>query len=155
VIVPCCRHIDVAGRDGGLATEDAAGAAVLRVLSGTCSRFRAACRRFELHRWMSRESLSAPVMRYHPRWQHTTLLHLAAAQGMEEVAVRLMQRGSRVDAVDSCGRTPLEEARLKNQPTMVALLLSCERQRREDATRGHAERLTTRPPRADARVMAG
>jgi hypothetical protein len=128
-------------------------AAVLRVLSSTSSRFCAACRRFELCRWTSRESLSAPVTRYHPRWQHTTLLHLAAAHGMEEVVVRLMQRGSRVDAVDSCGRTPLQEARSKNQPMMVALLLACEqrRQREEEAGgKGRGEWATLRPMGGDA-----
>jgi hypothetical protein len=144
---------NVAG--AGLAAGDAA-AAVLRVLSSTSSRLRAACRRFELYRWTSRDSLSAPVARYHPRWQHTTLLHLAAAQGMEEVAVRLMQRGSRVDAIDSCGRTPLEEARVKNQPMMVALLLSCERQREEeDDWQRHGDRTIARLQRGGVRGMAG
>ena len=99
-------------------------AALLAILSRTSSRFRSACRRFELTRWTSVQNLNASIVRFHPRWQHTTLLHLAAAHGMEEVAEKLLRRGASVDVRDSLGLTPVEEARMKNQPILVALLLS-------------------------------
>ena len=41
----------------------------------------------------------------------STLLHMAAAEGMEEVAWRLIGLGADVHVRDSAGRTPLDEAR--------------------------------------------
>mmetsp|Transcript_10955 Transcript_10955/g.34782 ORF Transcript_10955/g.34782 Transcript_10955/m.34782 type:complete len:120 (+) Transcript_10955:3-362(+) len=91
---------------------------------------RAASRRHEILRWMSPTALNRLVPRFHPRWQRTTLLHLAAAHGMEDVALRLLQRGAAVEARDSCGATPLDEARAHNRPQVLALLLAW-RERRD------------------------
>ena len=87
-------------------------------------RLHAACCRQALHQWTSRENLNSPVRRYYPGGQWTTLLHLAAAEGLEEVAALLIERGAILDAHDSNGRTPLDEARLRNQRTVCAMLLA-------------------------------
>jgi len=115
----------------GAASHAPTPAAMLRVLCATSPRLRSACQRHELSRWTSTQSLNAPVARLHPRWQQTTLLHLAAGQGMEEVAAKLVTRGAKLDARDSCGLTALDEARAKNRPIMAALLLSWAQRERE------------------------
>ncbi|XP_057767622.1 potassium channel SKOR-like isoform X2 [Salvia miltiorrhiza] len=58
-----------------------------------------------------------------------TPLHVAAAEGLFEVSVLLLQNGGSVIARDRWGRTPLEEARVGGDHKLVQLL--------EDAKRRH------------------
>ncbi|XP_057770231.1 potassium channel GORK-like [Salvia miltiorrhiza] len=58
-----------------------------------------------------------------------TPLHVAAAEGLFEVSVLLLQNGGSVFARDRWGRTPLEEARVGGDHKLVQLL--------EDAKRRH------------------
>ena len=67
--------------------------------------------------------MNAPVLRYHPAGFASTPLHLAATHGMGDAARLLLARGARPDAVDSAGRTPIEEARRHGRWAMVSLLL--------------------------------
>jgi len=98
----------------------------LRDLAAVSSRLHAACRRHAMTAWASAEALNLPLRLYHPRGELTTMLHLAAANGMEQVALLLLERGAKVDARDSNGRTPLDAARQKMQPALVSLLLAAQ-----------------------------
>lgn len=51
-----------------------------------------------------------------------TPMHLAAAEGLFEVCVLLLQTGSSVFATDRWGRTPLDEARIGGDINLVTLL---------------------------------
>lgn len=73
-----------------------------------CSRFRAVCRRRAVSAWLAVEGVNSSFPCYHPRTQYTTLLHVAAAEGMEEVVELLLRRGAWPLALDSCRRTPLQ-----------------------------------------------
>mmetsp|Transcript_42697 Transcript_42697/g.89206 ORF Transcript_42697/g.89206 Transcript_42697/m.89206 type:complete len:125 (+) Transcript_42697:247-621(+) len=120
-------------------------------MSGVSTRLRAACRRYALAQWAAAETLNEPVRRFHPRNQHTTLLHLAAAEGMEQVALVLLERGAKVGALDSCGRTPMECARLRSHHAMATLLFAAqaEAQRRgQDADAVGARRAIVAAARA-------
>lgn len=76
-----------------------------------CSRFRAVCRSRAISAWLAVDGVNAPIACFHPRGQHTTLLHVAASEGMEEACELLLHRGAHPLALDSCGRAPLQVAR--------------------------------------------
>jgi len=105
-----------------LVVRGATFAAPLRYLCAVSLQMLAACRRHAMCEWASRVSLNRPIRRYHPRSQLTTLLHIAVAEGMEKVALLLIERGSRLDAKDSTGRTPMDEARERAQRSLATLL---------------------------------
>ena len=76
-----------------------------------CTRFRTLSRRRAVSAWVSAECVNAPVKCFHPRGQSTTLMHLAAAEGMEQAVELLLERGACPLALDSWGRTPQQVAR--------------------------------------------
>lgn len=80
-------------------------------LACTCARLRSLQRRRSVAAWLATDGLNRPVACHIPRGEYTTLLHLAAANGMDEVSELLLQRGADPLAVDSCGRTPCQVAR--------------------------------------------
>ena len=91
----------------------------------TCRRTRAAYRRCEASHYVTLDvSLNAPVVKYYPRGFCTTLLHLAAVEGMEQLAPLLLAHGARHDATDSDGLSPLEEARRCRRVGIVPLLMA-------------------------------
>ena len=85
-----------------------------------CARLRAVCRRRAVSAWLSVEGINARVAAYHPRGHQTTLLHVAAAEGMEAAMDVLLERGAHPLALDSSGRTPLQVAR--GRASLVAKL---------------------------------
>lgn len=92
-------------------------------------RFCVACRRYRLARWASAASLNAPIacLDLQPTLSHTSMLHLAAASGMEAVVLALIHNGARPDSRDSRGRTPLDAARTKGNTIIASILLAAER----------------------------
>lgn len=76
-----------------------------------CSRFRNVCRQRAIAAWLAAEGVNAAVACYHPHGQQTTLLHAAAAEGMQEACELLLLRGACPLSLDSCGRSPLQVAR--------------------------------------------
>jgi hypothetical protein len=77
----------------------------------TCTRFRTLSRRRAVSAWISAECVNVSVNCFHPRGQSTTLMHLAAAEGMEQAVELLLERGACPLALDSWGRTPQQVAR--------------------------------------------
>ena len=123
---PAPRRLAGVGRCGpGGAPSPAGGVAssVLR-MSGVCARFRAVCRRRAIAAWLAVEGLNLPVACFHPQGQMTTLLHVAAAEGMEEAAEMLLRRGAQPLARDSCGRMPLQVAR--GRASLLAKLVTAQ-----------------------------
>lgn len=108
-----CRRAEVAEARSSVAA-----------MACACSRFRAVCRRRLVSAWLATEGVNASVACYHPRGQHTTLLHLAAAEGMDAATELLLQRGACPLALDSCGRTPLQVAR--GRAPLVAMLTTAQ-----------------------------
>ena len=91
----------------------------------TCRRTRAAYRRCEAWHYVTPSaSLNAPVVKYYPRGFRTTLLHLASAEGMEQLVPLLLQHGARHDVIDSDGLSPLEEARRCRRDSIMPLLMA-------------------------------
>ena len=93
----------------------------LPAMASVCSRFRAMCRRRAVSAWLAVEGINTRVACYHPRGQHTTLLHMAAAEGLEETTELLLRRGANPLAFDSYGRVPLQVAR--GRASLIAKLL--------------------------------
>ena len=130
-----------AGMRGGRSAID--GSAVpLRVpaMACVCVRLRTVCRRRAIAAWLAVDGVNAPVVAYHPRGHVTTLLHVAAAEGMEGAMDMLLRRGARPLAVDSSRRTPLQVAR--GRASLVAKLM-------------HAQGLAERALQEDAPALGG
>ena len=101
-------------------------------LACVCRRFRAVCRRRAISAWLTVEGVSAPVSAYHPRGHSTTLLHAAAAEGLEGVVDMLLLRGASPLALDSGGRSPLQVAR--GRASLVAKLMHAQAEAERAAT---------------------
>lgn len=55
-------------------------------------------------------------------YDNRTALHLAAAEGHEEVVKYLIRKGADINAKDRWGRTPIDDAKLNNNKAIVDLL---------------------------------
>ena len=73
-----------------------------------------------------------------------TALHLAAAEGLQDVAETLMELGARVSPMDRWGFTPLDEARRNGHAAMITLLES------NGGYSGASRRTAAGPPAAAA-----
>lgn len=106
-----------------------------------CVRFRGLCRRRAVAAWLATEGVNALVPAYHPRGHMTTLLHAAAAEGMESAAEMLLLRGANPLGLDGGGRTPLQAARGRARASLVAklTLAQTEAEARLHAARQRAE----------------
>jgi hypothetical protein len=82
------------------------------------------CRQRAIAAWLAADGVNAPVACFHPHGQHTTLLHVAATEGMEEACELLLRRGACPFSQDSCGRSPLQVAR--GSAALVAKLLTAQ-----------------------------
>jgi ankyrin repeat protein len=103
-----------------------------------CTRLRALCRRRTVSAWLSAEGINAPIACYLPRGNHTTLLHAAAAEGMEDTAELLLLRGAYPLAVDSRGRRPLQVAR--GRASLIAKLTEAQAAAEATSAESHDER---------------
>ena len=108
------------------AAHSAFGEAASRVLAAVSRAAHEACHRSALERWLSVESLNGLFWRYESSMmqQRTSLLHVAAANGMVDAVRQLVDSGARLDVLDSNGRTPLEEAQRREEHGTAAALLS-------------------------------
>ena len=107
------------------AAHTAFGETVSRALAPVSHAAHEAAQLSALERWLSVDSLSRLFWRYESSMmqQRTSLLHVAAANGMVDTLRQLVDSGARLDVLDSSGRTPLEEAQRREQRGTEQLLL--------------------------------
>lgn len=125
-------------------------AARVPAMACVCTRFRAVCRRRAVSAWLALDGVNAPVACFHPRGQTTTLLHVAAADGMEATVDALLARGAQPLALDSCSRTPLQVAR--GRASLIAKLMQAQAQ---SETERRAAAKATDDGGADGAVVLG
>ena len=117
------RHGESSSRQAASSSAEKASPRV-PAMACVCTRFRAVCRRRAVSAWLAVEGVNATVACFHPRGHQTTLLHVAAQEGMEATADLLLTRGARPLALDSSGRTPLQVAR--GRASLVAKLMQAQ-----------------------------
>ena len=102
-------------------------------------------RSYEAWLWLSPTAVDEPITKPYPRGHTTTLLHLAAAEGMERVVLLLLARGASLRATDADGLAPAELARRRGRTKVVALLEAASARAERSSSSGGEEWVSPPP----------